>query len=74
MGSFIPLPSIAEAEEGLTALKAILKPPQKIGPGYHHHGLDELTYSRLVAMRGFIWKYISCEKTTCWVVVSLEVA
>ena len=74
MGTFVPPPSIAEAEEGLTALKVILKPPRKNGPGYEHHGLDELTYSRLVAMKGFLWKYIRSEQTTCWVAASLEVA
>lgn len=74
-GTFVQPPSIAEAEEGLSTLKAILKPPWKNGPGYEHHGLDELTYSRLVAMRGFLWKYISSgAQTTRWAAVFLEVA
>ena len=43
-GDFIPLPSIAEAEIGLEAIKLILKPPQKKGPGSEDHGLDKLTF------------------------------
>lgn len=41
-GLFLPPPSIAEAEAGLEAIKVILKPPIKNGPGSEHHGLDEL--------------------------------
>jgi hypothetical protein len=55
-GMFLPLPFIAEAEVGLEAIKIILKPPRKNGPGYEHHGLDELTHSHLEAMRRLqIW-------------------
>jgi hypothetical protein len=43
-GVFLPPPSIAEAEVGHEAIKAILKPPQKNGLGYEHHDLDDLTH------------------------------
>jgi hypothetical protein len=58
-GVFHPPPSIAEAEVGHEAIKAILKPLQKNGLGYEHHGLDDLTHSHLKAMRQFLWKYIN---------------
>jgi hypothetical protein len=72
--TFLPPPTISEAEVGLEAIKVILKPPRKNGPGSEHHGLDELTHSCLVAMKRFLWKYICGAQTTGWVWASLDVA
>jgi hypothetical protein len=73
-GHFLQLPSIAEAEVGLEAIKVILKLPQKNRPGSEHHGLDELTHSCLEAMKKLLWKYICGTQTTGWIRASLDVA
>jgi len=55
-GAFFLLPSIAEAEVGHKAIKKILKPCQKNGPGHEHHGFDELTHSHLkVYVEVYLW-------------------
>ena len=43
-------PTIAEAEAAFADIKNILKPAHKKGHSYEHHGLDELTHSRVEAM------------------------
>jgi hypothetical protein len=73
-GHFLQPPSIAEAEVGLEAIKVILKPPRKNGPGSEHHGLDELAHSCLEAMKKLLWKYICGVQTTGWIWASLDVA
>jgi hypothetical protein len=54
IGTFSFPPTIAEAEAAFADIKKVLKPPRKKGPGYDHHGLDELTHSRVEAMRKFL--------------------
>jgi hypothetical protein len=68
------VPTAAEAEAAFADIKNVLKPPRKKGPGYDHHGLDELTYSRVEAMRKFLWKYVAGNNTAHWVSASLETA
>jgi hypothetical protein len=68
------MPIIAEAEAAFANIKQILKPPRKKGPGYVHHGLDDLTHSRIKAMRRFMWEYITGNSTVRWVPMSLETA
>jgi hypothetical protein len=67
------VPTIAEAEAAFADIKKILKPPCKKGPGYLHHGLDDLTHSRIEAMRKFLWKYVAGNSTGRWVPASLQV-
>ena len=67
-------PTIAEAEAAFADIKKILKPPRKKGHSYEHHGLDELTHSRVEAMRRFLWKYVAGKSTTQWIAASLETA
>ena len=67
-------PTIAEAEAAFADIKKILKPPRKKGHSYKHHGLDELTHSRVEAMRRFLWKYVAGKSTTQWIAASLETA
>jgi hypothetical protein len=73
-GEFTFPPSVDDAHAALEDLKTLLKPPRENGPGYQHHDFDELTYSRLEAMRGFLWKYISGRDTKRWTRASLETA
>ncbi|KAI0289743.1 hypothetical protein BC826DRAFT_990766 [Russula brevipes] len=78
VGEFVFPPSVDEARAALEDLKKLLKPPREKGPGYRHHNFDELTYSRLEAMRGFLWKYVSggdtASGTKRWTRASLETA
>ena len=67
-------PTFGEARAALEDIKKVLKPPRKKGPGYQHHDLDELTYSRVEAMRKFLWKYIDGGETRGWMRASLETA
>jgi hypothetical protein len=66
--------AIAEAEAAFKDIKQILKPSRKMGPGSVHHSLDELTHSRIEAMRKFLWKYVAGNSTAHWVLASLETA
>ena len=74
IGTFSFPPTITEAEATFADIKKVLKPPCKKGPGYDHHGFDELTHSHVEAMRKFLWKYISGNSTAWWGPALLETA
>ena len=74
LGKYQFVPTIADAEAAFADIKNILKPPRKKGPGYLHHGLDDLTHSCVEAMRKFLYKYVAGNSTALWSAASLETA
>jgi hypothetical protein len=74
VGSYAFSPSIEEARAAFEDIKKVLVPERKKGTRREHHNLDDLTHSRVMAMRKLLWKYVDKEDTKSWIKASLETA